>query len=63
MPPRGGGGAATAQRPAEGGATAPSDPFFLGNLWALAQMVMSRGCMPEDEAQKEFARITGKTQS
>jgi hypothetical protein len=63
MPPRGGGGGTAAARPAEGAAMVPSDPLYIGNLWALVQMVMARGCMLEDDAQKEFARITGEPQS
>lgn len=50
MPPR-----ATAGAP-------PSDPMYIGNLWAMVQMLMGRGIMPAPEAQKEFARITGKPQ-
>lgn len=39
---------------------AASDPLYQPHLWALVQMVMSRGCMTEADAQREFARITGK---
>jgi len=40
----------------------PNDPMYIGNLWAMVQMLMARGIMREHEAQKEFARITGKAQ-
>lgn len=50
-------------RAADGGAAALGDPMYIGNLWAMVQMVMARGCVPEDEAQREFARITGKPDS